>query len=61
MNCEWLLKRNCPIIEFILAQLELYMRLSYDDSLSKQARLLARESAGVLRAFLMMRGVFLTC
>ena len=61
MNCKRLLKRNCPLIEFVLAQYKMFLQLSYDGSLSKQARLLARESAEVLRAFLMMRGVFLTC
>ena len=61
MNCERLLKRSCPLIEFILLQLELYTRLSYDGSLSDAGRRLARESAEVLRAFLMRRGVFLTC
>ena len=33
----------------------------YDGSLSDEGRRLARESAEVLRAFLMVRGVFLTC
>ena len=59
MNCGMLLKRACPIINFILLQLELYMRLSYDDSLSKQARSLAYECGEMLLAFLMGRKVYL--
>ena len=59
MNCGMLLKRACPIINFILLQLELYMRLSYDSSLSKQARSLAYECGEVLKALLMARGIFL--
>ena len=59
-NCERLLKRACPIINFILLQLELYMRLSYDCSLSKQARSLAYECGEMLLAFLMRRGVYVT-
>jgi len=59
VNCERLLKRTCPIIEFILLQLELYMRLSYDCSLSKQARSLAYECGEVLKALLMAREIYL--
>jgi len=61
VNCVCLLKRNCPLIEFVLAQYKMFLQLSYDSSLSDRGRRLARESAEVLRAFLMMRGVFLTC
>ena len=59
MNCERLLRRSCPIINFVLLQLELYVRLSYDDLLSDEGRRLARESAETLKDFLARRGVFL--
>jgi len=61
VNCGMLLKRTCPLIEFILLQYKMFLQISYDSSLSDAGRRLARESAEVLRAFLMMRGVFLTC
>ena len=60
VNCERLLRRSCPLIEFVLLQLELYVRLSYDCSLSKQARSLAYESAEMLQAWLMRRGIYIT-
>ena len=59
VNCERLLRRDCPIINFVLLQLELYVRLSYDDLLSDEGRRLARESAETLKDFLARRGVFL--
>jgi len=59
VNCEMLLKRACPLINFILLQLELYTRLSYDCSLSKQARSLAYESAEMFLTFLMRCGIYL--
>jgi len=59
VNCERLLRRSCPIINFVLLQLELYVRLSYDDLLSDEGRRLARESAETLKDFLARRGVFL--
>ena len=61
MNCGVLLKRACPIIEFILLQYKMFLQLSYDGSLSDEGRRLARESAEVLKGLLMRRGIFLTC
>lgn len=61
MNCERLLKRTCPLIEFILLQYKMFLQLSYDGSLSDEGRRLARESAEVLKGLLMRRGIFLTC
>jgi len=59
VNCERLLKRACPLIEFILLQYKMFLWLSYDDSLSKQARSLAYECGEMLLAFLMRRRVYL--
>ncbi|MCD6209476.1 MAG: hypothetical protein J7J01_01035 [Methanophagales archaeon] len=59
VNCERLLKRSCPLIEFILLQYKMLLWLSYNSSLTKQARLLVRESAEMLHAFLMRRGIYL--
>ena len=59
VNCEMLLKRACPLIEFILLQYKMFLRLSYDSSLSDEGRRLARESAETLKDFLARRGVFL--
>jgi len=59
VNCERLLKRSCPLIEHILLLYRTYTVLSYDGSLTKQARLLVRESAEMARSFLMMRGIFI--
>ena len=59
MNCGMLLKRACPLIEFILLQYKMFLRLSYDCSLSDEGRRLARESAETLKDFLARRGVFL--
>ena len=56
-----LLKRACPLIEFILLQYKMFLQLSYDGSLSDEGRRLARESAEVLKGLLMRRGIFLTC
>ena len=61
MNCGMLLKRACPLIEFILLQYKMFLQLSYDGSLSDEGRRLARESAEVLKGLLMRRGIFLTC
>jgi len=61
VNCERLLKRTCPLIEFILLQYKMFLQLSYDGSLSDEGRRLARESAEVLKGLLMRRGIFLTC
>ena len=61
MNCECLLKRNCPLIEFVLAQYKMFLQLSYDGSLSDLGRKIARESAEALKGLLMRRGIFLTC
>ena len=59
MNCERLLRRSCPLIEFILAQYKMFLQLSYDDLLSDEGRRLARESAETLKDFLARHGVFL--
>ena len=59
MNCERLLRRDCPIINFVLLQLELYVRLSYDDLLSDEGRRLARECGEILRQWLARRGVYI--
>ena len=56
-----LLKRTCPLIEFILLQYKMFLQLSYDGSLSDEGRRLARESAEALKGLLMRRGIFLTC
>ena len=61
VNCGMLLKRACPLIEFILLQYKMLLQLSYDGSLSDEGRRLARESAEVLKGLLMRRGIFLTC
>ncbi len=61
VNCERLLKRNCPLIEFVLAQYKMFLRLSCDDLLSPLGRRIARENVEALKAFLMRRGLFLTC
>jgi len=61
VNCGMLLKRTCPLIEFILLQYKMFLQLSYDGSLSDEGRRLARESAEVLKGLLMRRGIFLTC
>ena len=58
-NCEMLLKRACPLIEFILLQYKMFLQLSYDSSLSDEGRRLARESAETLKDFLAGCGVFL--
>ena len=59
MNCERLLRRDCPLIEFVLAQYKMFLRLSYDDLLSELGRKIARENAESLKDFLARRGVFL--
>ena len=61
MNCECLLKRNCPLIAFVLAQYKMFLRLSCDDLLPPLGRRIARENAEAIKAFLMRRGLFLTC
>ena len=61
MNCERLLRRSCPLIEFVLTQYRMFLQLSCDDLLSEFGRKIASESAEALRQFLMRRGIFLTC
>jgi len=59
VNCERLLRRDCPLIEFILAQYKMFLQLSCDEMLSELGRKIARENAEALRDFLARRGVFL--
>ena len=61
MNCERLLRRDCPLIEFVLTQYRMFLQLSCDEMLTPLGRSLAYESAEALRQFLMRRGLFLTC
>jgi len=61
VNCGMLLKRDCPLIEFVLLQYKMFLQLSYDGSLSDLGRKIARESAEALKGLLMRRGIFLTC
>ena len=61
VNCERLLRRNCPLIEFVLTQYRMFLQLSCDEMLSELGRKIASESAEALRQFLMRRGIFLTC